>query len=50
MGEVDQEHKSDGDAEPEGRFHVLRYGQVRAHTEEERKYHIVHKNRADEKT
>ena len=49
-GDGHQQHKGDCDAEPEGRFYVLRYGQVRAHTEEERKYHIVHKNRADEKT
>ena len=31
-----------------GSLHILRYGKVRTHTEEEREYHVVHKERADE--
>jgi len=41
------QHESYGDTQSYGGFHVLRYSQVRAHTQEERKYHVVHEYGAD---
>ena len=42
------QHESYGDTQSYGSLHILRYGKVRTHTEEEREYHVVHKDRADE--